>query len=299
MLEGRVNYILVGLFILLMVVVSVLTLYIFTKFGEKGEYKKYLIITTESISGLKEGAGVYYKGVQVGKVEKISIDPKDQNTVKIKVLIDKKLKVIDGMVATLGIQGITGLSYINIEKKTGFKLGYDEKEKLTIIPMKPSQLQKITSSLPEVIENANRVLLRIQEILSHKNTKKIDQLIFKADKLLAELNQAVIETQKFITEGKKLVKVTQNKIETLDVEKINITVEKYQKVAKALEKLISQLKILTQNANYETLPRLNSLLEKLKETSQELRDLSHKLSTEPYSLINIKESKPHPLEERK
>ncbi len=299
MLEGRVNYILVGLFILLMIVVSVLTLYIFTKFGKKAEYKKYLIITPESISGLREGAKVYYKGVQVGKVEKISIDPEDQNTVKIIVLIDKKLKVIDGMVATLRIQGITGLSYINIEKKPGFKLGYDEKEKLTIIPMKPSQLQKITSSLPEIIENANKILLRIQEVLSPQNTKKINQLIFKADKLLAELNQAVIETQKFITEGKKLVKVTQNKIKTLDVEKINITIEKYQKVAKTLEKLISQLKILTQNADSNTLPKLNSLLEKLKETSQELKDLSHKLNAEPYSLINIKEIKPHPLEEKR
>jgi ABC-type transporter Mla subunit MlaD len=68
----------------------------------------------ESLSGLEEGAQVKFHGVPIGKVNRISYDPKDLTRVKAELTVKEDFPMKTDMYAETGAMGITGLKYVEI-----------------------------------------------------------------------------------------------------------------------------------------------------------------------------------------
>mgnify|MGYP001456777594 CR=1 FL=1 len=79
----------------------------------------------ESVQGLDPGASVKYRGVPGGRVASISVAP-DNELIEVRMDIDPKIaeaiKNDRDLRATLELSGITGLRYVEIERKTGAAL---------------------------------------------------------------------------------------------------------------------------------------------------------------------------------
>lgn len=311
MIEGRVNYLIVGIFVLLGVVLSVITLYTFSQIGERSKYAKYLIITSESVQGLKPSASVYYKGVQIGKVESMEIDPENQNLIRIKILVDKKLNIERGVSATLGVQGITGIAYLSLIEDSEAKTAFDKKEGLKVIPMKESDLQRVVSALPETIYNMNRLLENINQILNKLEFERINKVLAKLEKNSDELSQVLKEAQVTVKEATDLINQTKYKISQIDIEEFNnmtrdsrSLINKYAEVAdelekelKKLDKIFSKSSKILNTADAELLPQILRTIKEVEKTSQNLSELSKKLK-EKLSLFPDAKIKKSPLEER-
>ena len=291
MIEGRVNYLIVGIFVILGILLFGIVLYTFFHIGESSKYTEYLIVTSQSVQGLKPSASVYYKGVQIGKVKSMEIDPENQKLIRIKVLIDKKLNIDKGISATLGVQGITGIAYLLLTEDPEAKITFDKKEKLKVIPMKESNLQRLVSALPETIYNTNKLLENINQILNKLEFERINRVLAKLEKNSDELSQVLKESQLTVKEASYLINQAKEKLYQIDIEEFNnvtrdsrkliaqytIVAEELEKEIKKLDELFSKSSKILNTADAELLPQILKTVKEIERTSQNLSELSKSL----------------------
>ena len=74
---SKVNYTVVGVFVLLFGIGVVWFAFWLGKYGMEDEYYTYKLEMSDSVSGLSEDADVMLRGVDIGRVTKIQINPKN------------------------------------------------------------------------------------------------------------------------------------------------------------------------------------------------------------------------------
>ena len=89
-METKLNYALVGLFVIVLGGALLSAVLWLTVGGtEKKQYDRYLVYFTESVAGLNPKAPVKYRGVEVGRVATIEIDPGNPERVEIVLEIER------------------------------------------------------------------------------------------------------------------------------------------------------------------------------------------------------------------
>jgi phospholipid/cholesterol/gamma-HCH transport system substrate-binding protein len=68
----------------------------------------------DSVSGLKPGARIELAGVEVGKVERISLDPKSGDRALVFLKIRSAVKITDDVIASVRTSGIIGDKFIKL-----------------------------------------------------------------------------------------------------------------------------------------------------------------------------------------
>ena len=74
-MNGKTNYVLIGLFVLLLTLTFIGGILWLSAGGTGRVYKEYLVYMKESVSGLSRDNVVKYHGVDVGRVREIGLDP--------------------------------------------------------------------------------------------------------------------------------------------------------------------------------------------------------------------------------
>ncbi len=69
----------------------------------------------DSISGLKNGASVEIAGVEVGRVDRISLDEKAGYTARVALKVDSGIELQDDVIASIRTRGIIGDKYIMLK----------------------------------------------------------------------------------------------------------------------------------------------------------------------------------------
>ena len=153
------NYFLIGLFVTIGVMIGVAAVIWLgaSKYFQKGSM--YVTYFDESVQGLQADSVVKFRGVDIGTVRQIGVAP-DQRLVEVVMKIEVKDFNVSGVVAKLTLAGITGIVYVELDRKkpdepsltpTGFRPPYP------VIPSAPSDIKQIESSV-------NDVMKRIKEI---------------------------------------------------------------------------------------------------------------------------------------
>ncbi len=113
-MEKTGPYFLAGLFVsTLVLIMTGFLIWLISPHGDK-DYTRYIVYFTESVSGLKEGASVQYRGVEVGKVMDIYLSPEHNELVKVNIEVAEDTPVRAHTRAMLGIAGMTGLVYMEL-----------------------------------------------------------------------------------------------------------------------------------------------------------------------------------------
>ena len=113
-MNNRVNYTMVGFLVLLGSILMLGFTYWLLKPSEEVKVKNYYILFDESVLGLNIDSAVKYRGINVGKVVNLEINPDNSEQVQVLISILKSTPIKSSTVAKLTSQGITGLSYINL-----------------------------------------------------------------------------------------------------------------------------------------------------------------------------------------
>ena len=69
----------------------------------------------DSVSGLKPGARIEVAGVEVGKVERIALDPKSGDRALVSMKIKSNVKITDDVIAAVRTSGIIGDKFIMLK----------------------------------------------------------------------------------------------------------------------------------------------------------------------------------------
>lgn len=151
----------VGLFVIIgMSIVILFVLWLGMSEYFKGG-RKYAAYFDESIQGLSRDAAVKYRGVDVGRVNRIGVAP-DGRLVEIILTLEKDLKNPANLVAQIKSVGITGIMFVELERqKPGEKTQApdidDFKPEFPVIETRPSDMKRMLTDINEIISNIKQV----------------------------------------------------------------------------------------------------------------------------------------------
>ena len=204
-METRASYVIVGTFVLALIAAAFAIVIFLTRTTFEDTPKPYMSYFTGSVTGLQAGSPVRYRGVPVGTVTDIRIDPADVERVRVVMEILRATPIKTDTVATLGLQGLTGLAYIELAGGTreSQPLTPVGEAKIAVIESRASGIEQVLAKAPELLERAVAITERLALILDDRNLKSISDTLANLSTLTGtlagstgEINQVLADSQK-------------------------------------------------------------------------------------------------------
>ncbi len=296
-MEDKVNYSLVGAFVLVLGAVLVAgILWLAAGVGARREVDRYQAFVEESVAGLNVDAPVKYLGVDVGKVGRIEIDPQNSRRVRLVFLIHRGTPIKQDSLAVLKAQGLTGIAYVEI---SGGSVGAPALVAAAdgvppTIPFKLSLSARLESVMTHVLGNVDRVSDNFNAVFDADNRAALKSTL--AD--LAALAHALEAQKGVLTRGiadaARTAQLAASAGQRLDPALLSVM-----NGAQAVERMADGLKDTSlrasraadsaasavQQASSATLPDLERLMTELNRLSASLRTLSEQTTRSPSSLV--------------
>src|SRR5258708_12069733 len=108
-METRAHYIVVGAFVVVMLLGAFISVLWLTGAQFQREGAIYDIYFRGSVSGLTESAPVRYKGVLIGRVISIRLDPENVERIRVRIEVDAPPPIKDDPAPAPNAQGIPAL----------------------------------------------------------------------------------------------------------------------------------------------------------------------------------------------
>ncbi len=113
-METRANYVLIGLFTLVVIAGGFGFVYWFRNTGSLGERNQVQVVFEGTVSGLRPGAAVLFNGQRVGEVADLGVDPAAPRQVVATIAVDRKLALRTDTWVGLEYQGLTGIAAVSL-----------------------------------------------------------------------------------------------------------------------------------------------------------------------------------------
>ncbi len=145
----------VGLFVIVgFAVVAAAVVWLgLSNYLQKGNY--YAAYFDESVQGLDRDSAVKYRGVTIGRVDRLGVAP-DGKLIEAVIKIESGAKPGENWVAQLKSVGITGLMFIELDQAREEAAALSPKIDFTVeypvIPTKPSGIKQFTEGVSDLIE---------------------------------------------------------------------------------------------------------------------------------------------------
>ena len=167
-METKANYVLIGVFTLATAALLLLFGLWAAKYSSERDWQEYVVVFTEPVTGLTEGSSVQYNGIAVGTVERLDLDQKDPRRVIARLKIKASTPIKVDTRAKLSITGLTGVPFIQL---TGGSPGAQ-----WLVRASSAEVPVIiaeASALQNIADTANRLVSRMDEVLSEENVQRI------------------------------------------------------------------------------------------------------------------------------
>jgi phospholipid/cholesterol/gamma-HCH transport system substrate-binding protein len=301
--EREANYLAVGSFVLLVLVMGVLFIYWYSDSREHHNYVRYEIYFDGSISGLSEGGPVRYLGVDVGRVQRIVIDPRAANRVQVVAEIDATTPISPQTLAQLSLQGVTGVLYIDLrqQRETDNARRIQAavpSERYPVIRSEHSDLDQLLSSLPSLAAHLNELVDRGSEVLSDANIQSLNRIVGNLDKATAglphsagELDSLLADVQASTQEARALISEIHGPAVSAStellavVQRLRVSSDNLERATGQLDAFISDNRGQISGFVQQALPQVDALLRDSRDAAQEIRELSSSLRENPSRLI--------------
>jgi len=169
-MEIRASYLLVGAAVLTLIAGLAAFSVWLVKADVDRQVARYEIAFEGAVSGLREGSQVLYRGIPVGQVAAIRIDPANVENVLVTVEIERDTPIKADTVATLEMQGITGIAYVQLRGGTQASARLDPDAKpAPRIASRRSALERVFESTPELLGRALALADRLTRLLEDDN----------------------------------------------------------------------------------------------------------------------------------
>lgn len=205
-METRASYILVGSFVLSLVAVLVGVAVWLAGVEFDKVPARYLTYFEGDVTGLGVGSPVRYRGVPVGTVRDIRLDPENVERVRVLLEVSVDTPIKEDTVAQLALQGITGVAFIQLTGGTNTaKPLVAAKGQMPIIKSQQSVLQAVIGKLPQVVERAVLVADRLGDLFNKKNMDSISATLANIEQFTGSLGAKQGELQLLLRDSRRTV----------------------------------------------------------------------------------------------
>jgi phospholipid/cholesterol/gamma-HCH transport system substrate-binding protein len=157
---------------------------------DTGEHRPFEISSREGVTGLQAQAPVRYKGVTVGRVQSIALDPQAVGNVLIRIAVDGTAPITQTTFATLGFQGVTGLAFIQLDDagpSSAMLASNDDQPGR--IPMRPSLMSRLSDQGAGLLTQLDEATQRVSQLLAAPNQKKLMDAVGNMGQAAASIGQ--------------------------------------------------------------------------------------------------------------
>jgi phospholipid/cholesterol/gamma-HCH transport system substrate-binding protein len=295
-MTGKTNYVLVGLFVLVLSFTFVAGVLWLGAGGPGRVYDEYLVFMQESVAGLSRDNAVKYHGVDVGRVHAISLDPERAEEVRLLLEIDPGTPIREDTVATLETQGLTGLAFINLRGGSADspRLQVRAGERYPVIQSRPSTWGRLDHAVEALVSNLIVVSKQFNQLLSDDNYRRIASILGHLDQLSGTLAGSSSSISRSLDD----MSVTLQRTRDVSAE-LPIILAQIGAAATALERMADEVRNAGRSVRQvvrardrdlqrftgEALPEAAVAINELRRAAQNLRLFSEQLERDPGVLL--------------
>lgn len=280
-MEKKGPYFIVGLFVMLgMIGLIGFALWLGGSIDTR-HYKHYTIHFTDSVSGLKDGAAVQYRGVDVGKVITVELAKGKRNLIRVNIEIDPSVPVGAGTVAQLEVLGITGLVFISLSTDASDETGprIVEGERYPVIEGRGTQLSKLLSDIPAITRRIAETTERVNRLFDDASIVKLQATIDNMENLTRDMN-GLLSAENVAAAGMVLenTSAAMQNISTLSVESQEL-VARLKKTADSIDGAAAALNDMVRTSAPNISRFSNEGLRDIEQTSKAARKMADRIRT--------------------
>ena len=281
-MERQVNYAMVGLFVILLGA-TWLAISLWLALGDFGtNYTRYHVFMNESVSGLHLDAPVKYRGVEIGRVRDIDLNPLVPEQVQLTLDIEADVPIREDTVAVLTVQGVTGIAFVDL---TGGSLESPllqagDDQPYPVIKTGPSFFFRLDQSGSELIANLNVLARSFAELLDDESKQAIKQAILNIRDITAAVADQKTELASSMASVPALlvqIDETARAFEQM-AGKVAVTSD-------SINRYVNKSGTGVQQFSQQTLPEFGALISELRRLADTMQSLVHKLEDDPRVLI--------------
>lgn len=261
---------------------------------------RYEMTTTDAVTGLQPQAAVRFKGVAVGKVTNIGFDPAKPGNVLVELAVDRNAPVTQSTFATLAFQGVTGLSFVQLDDDGSSSAApVAGPNGVPRIPLKPNALGQLQDMASDLVEKVGRATDRVNQMLGPDNQAALSSALTELGAAAKSVNQLASHTDKTIQgiqlEG--LIRQTSGTLTTIDkaAAQVRVTAANLDTTVGELGQgvqrvtgpggVVDRMSEGASTVTSTTLPRIQNLTEDASRTIRRLDRIANALSENPQAFI--------------
>lgn len=287
-MENKSHALVAGLFALLLGAAALIAL-VWLR-GSEDHQREYVVVTKQNIGGLNPQAQVRYRGIRVGKVTDIRLDPEDPSNILIMIAVADDIPLTQGTVAKLAYQGVTGIAHILLldSGKNPVPL-VAEHGKLPRIAMIPSLLEELGESGGTALRQAQDVMVAANALLNEENRRRFSATLANLEAASASLKPALENLNGTLVQVRKL-------LDDRNVQNLSKAAADVAPLLADTRLLIGKMQVATDKLDVAIgdasaggtsalMPRLNELAADFSTTSRQLSRVLRLLEDSPQGLV--------------
>jgi phospholipid/cholesterol/gamma-HCH transport system substrate-binding protein len=299
-MDRDANYLAVGAFVLLVIAMGVAFVLWYTEHQDKRHYNHYEIYFQGTVSGLNEGSSVRFLGVNVGRVTQVAVDPQERNRVQVVADIDTTAPIDGRTLASLSLQGVTGLLFIDLEQDHGVNVPLElpQGQRYPVIRSKSSDFDKLLSALPNLAGHADEMVSKLNAALNEQNLKafsdtlknaemaseKINKTLQGVDQMATAMRESADEVDRMAASIRGISDGAAPQVAQI-LERTRQVTDNLAATSRHLDEFIAQNEKGVSRFTDRGLPEFERLLREGREAAKDIRELSRSLKQNPSQLI--------------
>ena len=292
-METKANYVLIGAFTIGVTVFLLLFALWAAKYSADRSWATYYVVFDEPVTGLSEGSSVQYNGISVGTIEDLALAPNDPRQVIARLRLQADAPVKTDTRARLSMTSLTGPPIIQL---TG---GSPDAPPLTAGPDGgPPVIQAEPSALQNIADTANRLVSRLDEMLSEENVQRVTQTLDNIQVMTASIAaqredvRQILLNARNASEQLTVTMGTANRtLNTFDrefsqqlpglVAKIDGTLDRLDSTVSGADAIVNDNRAAISSFANDGLGQLGPTLAELRSLVRDLRRISDRLEANP------------------
>ena len=307
------SYAPLGLFLIVAVVVVLATAMFFLHRTRSREVIDAVTYTRENVSGLEVSSPVRYRGVSLGRVSEVRVDPRSQSIeVNFEIFLDRLVtiganvervraaavaRIFEKLRAQIVRNPVTGEAYLLLDRPENapppITLGFAPDK--AYVPSMPTMLSKVEDRLPELLERAALTLQNLREIIA-----RVPATLDRSDRFFTNIERVLHDSEipALSAESRKFLTTTSTQLAQIEriTTELNRLIESQEAFAKFVEDTratinAADLPATTQSAR-DSAERtslaaddLRRSLPAMRDSLEEMRQLARFLGEQPESVI--------------
>ena len=297
-MENKAHAFAAGVFVL--VVTALLVGMVMWLMRDTVSTTRYEMTTSDAVTGLQPQAAVRFKGVAVGKVLSIDFDGDKPGNVLVEIAVDRNAPVTQSTFATLAFQGVTGLSFVQLnDDGSSTAAPTAGPNGVPRIPLKPNALGQLQDMASTLVEKVGQATDRVNQMLGADNQAALSSALTEMGAAAKSISQLATNTDKTIQSAKidVLIKQTSGALTSIDqaATQVRVTAANLDATMGELDKgvervtgpggVVDRVSEGASTVTNTTLPRIQNLTEDASRTIRRLDRIANALSENPQAFI--------------